>query len=289
MTSFSVSDAATTGFRIVREHPKAVAIWAALQLMLSLGSSVVMVTFGAPLTTLGTFGANASRDPAVAMAEFQQLAPLFAFFLIFALVFYPILYAAMNRAVLRPEEEGFGYLRVGADELRQFGLMILLIAVGIAAYIAVIVAMLIAVVPLGLMTAASRGAGAAGPTFAVGILTLLLILAAVALWVFVWVRLSLASALTFATRKVNLFGSWTLTRGLFWPMFAAYLVALILVIVVMVLTGVISVALAAVTGGAASLTSAANLSSLSAFVTPTRLVGLVVSSLAYALVWPVML
>ena len=47
-----------------------------------------------------------------------------------------ILGAAMNRAVLRPSEERLGFMRLGADELRQLGLGCLMLVVFAAALVA---------------------------------------------------------------------------------------------------------------------------------------------------------
>ena len=41
------------------------------------------------------------------------------------LAYHSILLAAMCRVVLRPAEDRFGYLRLGSDELRQLGLVVL--------------------------------------------------------------------------------------------------------------------------------------------------------------------
>src|SRR5690606_33608566 len=37
-----------------------------------------------------------------------------------SIVFAAVVYTAVNRAVVRPGEKGFGYLRLGGDELRVF-------------------------------------------------------------------------------------------------------------------------------------------------------------------------
>jgi len=288
MASFSASDAALTGFRIVRERPKAVAVWAAVQFVIALASSLIMVSLAGPFLDSLKAGGGATRDPAAAMAMFRQVGPLYLFFVLFALIFYPILYAAMNRAVLRPNDEGFGYFRLGADELRQLGLTLMMVGLVLVAYIAliIVVAAMAATFSTAFGARTGAAAGAAAPLI---LLAVLLGFAVICLWIYFWVRLSLASALTFATRRVNLFGSWTLTRGLFWPMFGAYLVAAILVVVVLMLTGVITLAITAAFGGGLAGIAQATPSTVASVLTPARLAGLVISSAANALVWPVML
>ena len=242
MASFSASDAALTGFRVVREHPKAVGIWAVIQFVISLGFTVGTVRFAGPaLMSLNAANSAPARDPAKTMAIFQQLGPYYLCLILFSLAFYPILYATMNRAVLRPSEEKFGYIRLGADELRQLGLLLLVLLFGLVAYIAIIVASVAVLTPLSLMFAGGSG-GLTNSNLFIGLFAVVFGLAVICLWIYVWTRLSLAPSLTFATGKINLFGSWRLTRGLFWPMLGAYLVALVLAMIVWLLTTVISLA-----------------------------------------------
>jgi hypothetical protein len=246
MANFSASDAAFAGFAFVRRRPQTVAIWAIALLVVSMGfSALILNQFGPLLDKLATVPPETLQDPTKAMAIYRQFLPLEGDAFLFSLVFYPIVFAAMNRAVLRPGESRFGYLRLGADELRQLGLMVSFIVLGIGAEIIVIIGVTILSVFVGVLThVASQNDG----------LTLLSVLVVYlimfGLCVFAGVRLSLASAQTFATRRINIFGSWTLTKGRFWPIFGAYVLATFLAIIVMLLGYVIVVAMMAMTGGA---------------------------------------
>src|SRR5665213_2557082 len=127
MPSISTSDAAFTGFRVVRERPTTVLFLAVIQLILSLGQSLLMISLaGSALTQMQNLGIAALFDPAQSARFLPQLVPLYLALLPLNLVVYALFCGAMNRAVLRPAESRFGYLRFGADEARQLGLLALM-------------------------------------------------------------------------------------------------------------------------------------------------------------------
>jgi hypothetical protein len=281
METFSISEIAFTGFRIVRERPKAVAVWGGVQLIASLVLVAMMVVMAGPaLMRLRDMGAAATMDAAEVTALLRRLAPVYGLFLLYALAFNALLYGAMNRAVMSPADDRFGCFRLGPDELRQFALMLLTFAVFIGVYFTTIL--------LAVVLAAVIGLVAKAAAFLVAVLATL---AAICAAIFVLVRLSLASAQTFATRKVNLFGSWALTRGRFWPIFGTYILAFAFACVVLVLGFVVSFALAAIVGGGDVMAKMVrpDFSSLAAMFSPALLARMVVSAVITALAWPVIL
>jgi hypothetical protein len=284
MARFSATDAAFSGFRIVREHPQAVAIWAAALLILQLLGSLALVG-PAGQALMQVQAAGPSRDPAQIMAQFHQLAPIYGLFLLAGLVFYPIAYATMDRAVLRPGDDRFGYLRLGADELRQLGLMLLLSLLGAGLYVLVILFIIVAVIVIGV-------AAHTAPPVAASAFSALVVFALACGFLFVLVRLSLASALTFATGRIDVFGSWALTRGQFWPILGTFLLALILTAIVMLLSYILIFAIVAVAGGGLAAISAVarpDFSSWAAFLSPLRLVYLAATTLVTAFALPLTL
>ena len=282
MPDFSATEVAFTGFRFVREHPRTAAAWAAVQLVISgILGAVLTALAGPALTQLQAQGMQGSRDPAQALALLHQLLPVYLLLIPFALIFYPVLYAAMSREVLRPGEGRWGYLRLGMDEVRQLLLFLFMIVVG---FVAEIVGLIAAIIPAVIVTLVAKGLAP--------LIHLIIFLTLFCAVIYVWVRLSLAWSLTFDRQRVSMFGSWALTRGHFWKMFGTYVLVLALAVVVCLLVALIGVALAAITGGGLggiSLLIRPDMSSMGAYFSPVRLVMLVVSSVAAALVWPLLL
>jgi hypothetical protein len=278
---FSVTDAAFTGFRIVWERPLAVVYWAALQVVVALASTAfVTLSAGRQFTEAAQASLQFGADPAPMIARMAALAPTYAALLIGGLVLQAVLAAAMNRAVLRPQLFRFGYLRLAADELRQLGLFALILLLAAALYIGVV---LVVGVIFALLGFAGGDAG-----FALALLILIPVLLVV--FVFVGVRLSLASALTFASRRIDLFGSWTLTRGRFWPLLWTYLIAFALSLVVWTLTLAIALFAVAILGGgfgALGVGAEPDLGSLATAFAPAHVLYLAITAAGQALGLPV--
>jgi hypothetical protein len=280
MAEFSATDVAFSGIRFVREHPKTVAIWSGAQILVSLViGAIVVLAVGPELAQLQSLGRQRPTDPTQAMAAFSHLLPMYAILLPVSLVINGVVYAAVARAVLRPREERLGYIRFGGDELRQALLMLLWIVVIVLAYCAAFIAVLVPTVILTLI---------AKPLAVLGVLFGLLALAAL---VYGLVRLSLSSAMTFDRKRVELLGSWTLTRGQFWNMFGAYLLVLGLALVILILVSIISTAVAAVLGGIGGMAAVftRNVGSMGEFLAPARLAVTVLWAIVTPLFWALFL
>lgn len=215
---FSATDAAFEGFRLARRHPLLMIFWGiAFVVGLALALSVLFAALARSMIHALLTGDRAveALDPPFSAVGMAIGFPIFfaAMLLISAMTI-----TAVYRAILRPKDRGFGYLRIGGDEGRQILLMLLILLVDLAALIGggVLVTTAVAFTP-------AAWKGLAGVVVVVVCLLL-------AIWVAT--RLSLASAMTFAERRVTLFDSWTLTRGRFWPLLGMWLLAFVLSIVV---------------------------------------------------------
>jgi hypothetical protein len=233
------------GIRLAREHPKAILLWAALIFVVTLvGAAILIGIAGEAMTELTEMQGQREPDPQEMMRVMGAVVPALLVFLPLTLILYGVLYAAVNRAVLRPEEARRAPLKLGGAELRQALVLLLLMLVLLFAWVVLTVVVALIAAAVGGERGADGGAGgAAGLVAFVGIgLSLVLM-------VFLGVRLSLASPLTFGEGRVRVLQSWHLTRGKFWPLFGGYALAVALAVVIYLLALVVFVAVAAVTGG----------------------------------------
>ena len=276
MARFSATDAALAGFRIVSERPRVLAIWAPVQFVLSLAITLfAAATAGPQLAQMMALAAQPTVNADRVAELSREFAPTGIVLIAYALITGAVINAAMNRAVLRTNEDRFGYLRLSSDELLQLALLALFAAVFYLALV-LLVAFLAAILSLG-------PAGAF-----VGLLALT---AAACGLVFVAVRLSLASAMTFAAHRIRIAESWGMTQGRFWPLLGAYAIAFVLRFVVLGLTLAIAAAAAGIAskaGGGLGGPHQSQLLTVSDILTPAGLIDLVVTAFGQALAWPIL-
>jgi hypothetical protein len=225
MSSFSPADAAFEGFRLTRERPRAVIAWALCYLVFTyLISAIADLTLGPQSKALIADLQRASADPAAFWPAAQKMAPFFLAGLPLSLAFQAIFTCAIYRAILRPAESRRGYLRLGLDELRMMVLNLVLAVIwGATIFVFLLVT---------LVAAATAGtAGEAITVLIADVVTVGVFCAAVT----VAMRLSLAGPMTFAERRLRVFASWTMSKGLFWRLFGAYVLSLILAVIVLLL------------------------------------------------------
>jgi hypothetical protein len=243
MAGFSPTDVAFEGFRITRERPRAVLAWALCYLGFTVALLLVAyVTLGPQWQSLVLDAQHAGNDPRVIEAYYQKLSPLWAAGLPLLLIVQSVLTCAVYRAVLRPREARGGYLRLGGDELRMLilNLILGLVWLGVLMVVSLVTG----------LAASAAATSAASPMVLLGAVATA---GAICVGVTVLVRLSLAGPMTFAERRLRVFESWSLTRGVFWRLLLAYGLALVLAISVLFLMVMLASAAFMAIGQAAGL------------------------------------
>lgn len=240
--AFSASDCAFEGFRLARRRPMTILIWALAYIVFT---AVCFALVGGSFVALM---AAATELQGVTDPSMEQLQPMMAAYagmawiLPLAIVFGAVTYTAVMRAVLRPEQKGFGYMRLGMDEVRVFVVYLVLS----------ILAVIAAVVIYGVAGVIGGVAGAAAGD-AAGVIALVLMIAATVVFVWLLVRFSLAVPITFDQKKFAVFDSWGATRGQALGLFGMTVIVIVMAIVVSILTSIIVLPLTFMFGGMANL------------------------------------
>jgi hypothetical protein len=216
MSAFSIGAAVKSGFGVIRRNPGAVVVWTLVYLVLACWPYAVIV----PLLGL-EFWINGG------MGEKPRFAALLIIQLVQTLSFLTstlglvLLFCAIYRAVLEPNQKRRWFMRLGTQEL-WVGL------VSTVMFVLLVIAACVLAMPLAAVWLAFAIADTAPSPIEIGVLCIIgALLFAVLLWV--WTRLSLAVPMSFERRAFILFESWSLTRGHALRMFLAYLAAYFLI------------------------------------------------------------
>lgn len=268
METFSTTDAALAGFRLVREHPRTVAVWGAIQLVVSAVTNVLIIVSGGSNLHILKQWPPTTADVAQMQGEMQALAPVSLLCMLLSMVAFAIIFTGVYRVLLRPADRGLAHLRLGRDEVRQFLALLVWVLVMLAAYLA---AVIVGGVVIWVAQAATGGQGALS--------ALILLLATVGVFgflIYAAVRTSFIGVVTFMTGKIDLKGALALTRGRFWRLFGTYVLAFVLFVIVNLVVMMLATALGLIAGGfaGASQVLQPDISSLDLLFTPTGVVTL---------------
>jgi hypothetical protein len=277
MSEFSATDAAFEGFRVARERPWAIVAWAGVALAMGIAQDVLRGTLVDPkiLEEMMKLVQTGQPDPARMAQLYGQMMPFLAAILPISLLYYGIMFAAAFRVVLEPKSSVNG-LRLGIQELRQ---VLLLIIVCVLMFFVSLGVLFIGAAITGLVAMVSRPlAGVAG---------VVALFAWIAVLIFVPIRLSLAGPQTFADHRLRPFASWNMTKGRFWPMAGAYLLATVFALIVSVLCMLILAGVFAASGQnlGAMLQQP---SSVQGFFSPLHIVYRIGSAVLNALTWAIL-
>jgi membrane protease YdiL (CAAX protease family) len=221
MARLSIGEAALEGVRLIGRQPLAILVW-----------SLAFFLFGVLPASAVAWAMAGGR--ALSMIDSGSL---LADYLPWAVLpVSAVLYAAIYRAVMRPHEAGYTFLRLGGEEARQFLLLMIRILLVVVLAIA------------GLFFAAFFwGVGRAMPPAIGWLLQLAGLLLAFGLGVFVWLRLSMAAPMSFAEGRFRLFESWRFTKGRIGALFGLMLAVVVMtvlaeILAVVALFGLVEVA-----------------------------------------------
>jgi hypothetical protein len=229
--AFSPSDAAMEGFRLMRRYPGTIVAWSGIYFLgIAIIGFLMLLTLGPKFMDLARKGQFMLNDPQMLGDALAGSWPAFFLVLLLTVLLSSIMTGGVFRLVMRPEEKGLVHLRVGPDEFRLVGANLLLIGIGVLFLVA------------GFLVAAVAYAG--GPLVAT--LSGFVVLCA---GLYVGVRLSLVTPMTFDLRKLALREGWELTRGRFWPLFGMIVLAVVFYVMTWMLVTVVAIVVGELSGG----------------------------------------
>lgn len=236
--TFSATEAAFEGFRVVRRHPLAIVFWTLAYVVFFVA---LFGLFAGPLATMmATTESLEGTQPSP--QELEALGQTWFGFMALVLPLFLVIGAVLNtavaRAVLRPADKAFGYMKLGGDELRVLAVTLLLSIVFFA--VSVVLFTVVGVVA-GVSAQANAGVGI--------LLGVLLGLGALALVIWLAVRLCLAVPDTFHEKRISPFGSFALTKGQVFPLLGMAIIAFIMSLLVNFLGAIIALPITVMTGG----------------------------------------
>ena len=241
--TFSATDAAFEGFRIMRRNPVAVGLWALAYLIFF---GLIFAVFGGSIAQITAVSADMQSGGEPTMQDFEAFGLGYAVMIgvvgPLSLVLSAVLSAAVVRAVLSPEQKGFGYMRLGADELRVLVVSVVMVSL-------IFLAAVVAFGAVGLLAGFTAQSG----INLLWLLVVLLGLAALAFVVWLSLRLSLAVPITVSERRISIFESFAMTRGRSLPLLGMMIIACIMAMLLNVLSGIIAMPLTFAAGGLDSL------------------------------------
>lgn len=242
--SFSATEATFEGFRLVRRNPLALVAWALLYAVVSVASLFAMSRAVGPLirvTEMAEAMEGVTSPPQADVAAlFQAMGEVFlnmGWLFPLSIVVGAMLAAAVARGVLTPNAGGFGYLKLGMDEVRVFVVTLVLSLLSM-----VLLMLLVFAVGIAVGIAQASGTG-------IAVLAAVIVgLAGVALAIWLAVRLCLAVPITVAEKRIAIFDSFAVTRGRFWPLLGMIVLTGVMVIIIGVLSSIITMPLGLMSG-----------------------------------------
>jgi hypothetical protein len=236
--TFSATDAAFEGFRVVRRKPMVLLWWTLFYLVIF---GLIALVVAQPLTNFFSLvqqyeGTGGEPTPDEIMGFMLPLMATIPLLIPLLILQNGIVYSAIARSVLHPEKSAFGYLRLGMDEVRVavvvLVLGILFNIIGFVGYMAVL-----------LLAGGASAIGDGGYPGGVGLFGMLGMLLVYGVMWWLMARLSLAVPITVAEKKFAFFDSFKMTEGHTLKVIGMAILAGVMAIVVAFLVWIIAVAI----------------------------------------------
>ncbi|HEY0646363.1 hypothetical protein [Phenylobacterium sp.] len=197
--------------------------WTAFCFLVNVAS--VLITVNLPKEArdaLESLQTDPSQTPDVdaLMSALTVLSPILAF----GLAVQCVMAAAVYRIILTPADGKFSYLRLGKDELRLMALTLIYVVLGVM-FLAV------AQLAIGIVAFVASVFGQTAFAFVLSVSELFML----GLFFYILVRMSLAPVITFDKGRLAILDSWEVTKGQFWRLLGAYMLAICCVVVVSIL------------------------------------------------------
>ncbi|MBX3480712.1 MAG: hypothetical protein KF842_09935 [Caulobacter sp.] len=223
MAGFNISDAALSGFGVIKRNPLAPAVWGLVQMALVAVPLLLILPSMIELFGLAAHAAQTDQEPEISqiMAIQSRMMMVSPLSWLGQLVGTGLVIGAVFRAVLSPGEGRWFFMRFSMAE-------VMLVAVSIVFKILLAVAILVGVIVVAIAAVALYQASEAAGIIAGVIGGLALVIAAI------WggLRFSLSWPMSFDRKNFLLFESWPLTRGQAGGLFLMGLLNAILVTII---------------------------------------------------------
>lgn len=214
MTKANLLPSLGAGFSMIGREPLAVILWGLVSLAAALIPMLVYFAVLGPdvmdyyrevfrwTAESGGEGTPPPQPASFGVAGIVQLLQYVA-----ALVSGAIIYSAVFRSVLRPEEKGFARMRITMDEVNVGVVILVLFLLFMALVFVGAIVLAIPMIIIGVAAASSDSAGLGMTLIPVMLLAFLIGMA------ILFARFFIALPMTFAERRIRIFEAWTFTKG----------------------------------------------------------------------------
>jgi hypothetical protein len=242
MAEIAVGGAINEGFSLIRRHPGSVLIWGVARIALS----VAVVALYAPVYFSIFQAVRAGAGPAAFQGNPQilQMQSLSYLIDIVQLFISSVIWCAVFRSVLHPEQSRFAYLRVGVTE---FFVAVLLLGAGFALVFGLVGVILVSAIVIALLAVMHL-------VWLAVIIGILAAIASLIALIYFGLRFSMVGPMIVEDSKFHLGESWALTRGHVGSLFMIGLLIFVVALIAEIVLGILLVAvgagaLAAIAGG----------------------------------------